>query len=521
MHTHSAGETTGIRTISPAAKAGQGRESVSLLVSRAWDWACPDSFARLGFTMLLYCVGAAASSNMLVRRVTIPDPIWLSNGLILAFLLTVKRRYWPSYLIASVAMNVLVHLYFGYSPGRSTLYSLGNTVEVLVAGSMLAEENGSRPDLTRFSTLLKFAFFAVLLGPAISTGLIEGVMGIWSYPHQFHMVPHWWLGDMMGMALMAPLLLAINRRGLEQIFAADKWLETVAILGSIAAAATAIFLWNGAVVAFLMIPLLLLAVVRLRSSGAALGVLLIAVPAVFTTARNHGVFLPTGAVIPHGYLVLQLFLVVSVVIVYAMNASLNARDRQPEMGAANYEDEAQAATDYGTGLANRMSFERHLNREWVSALHEQVELSILVVDVDHFNLYNEHYGHLAGDECLRRIAGILTNSSLRSSDMVARYGGEEFAIILPRASQQGAQAMAERIRQSVADAQVPHLTYTPGIVTVSVGVATMLPEPTVDPAHLVHCADLALHAAKRDGRNRVMVCEDCLQVLEPDAELKS
>jgi diguanylate cyclase (GGDEF)-like protein len=185
-----------------------------------------------------------------------------------------------------------------------------------------------------------------------------------------------------------------------------------------------------------------------------------------------------------------------------------------EITAAFHEADAKATQDYATGLANRFTFDRQLAIEWQNAARQKASLALLMVDIDHFKLYNDHYGHLAGDDCLRRIAEILAGSALRASDTVARYGGEEFAVILPRASTQAAIALAERVRQLVADAQLPHMPYTAGIVTVSIGVAAMQPDTAVNETILIQCADRALYAAKRAGRNRVEAWQSRLDRVE-------
>jgi diguanylate cyclase (GGDEF)-like protein len=185
---------------------------------------------------------------------------------------------------------------------------------------------------------------------------------------------------------------------------------------------------------------------------------------------------------------------------------------QQEMTAAFREADALATLDYATGLANRFNFDRKLAFEWQSAALQQNSVALMMVDIDHFKLYNDHYGHLAGDDCLRRIANILADASLRSSDLVARYGGEEFAVILPRVSVQGAITLAERVRQLVADAQISHMPYTPGIVTVSIGVAALMPSTIGDETNLIQFADRALYSAKRAGRNRVEAYQNSLQI---------
>ena len=502
-----------MKALSPAVNAGSGRPSDSSLLARTLYVVRPDSVARFAVIMLLY-IGASWGGNALTRTPAVADLIWPANGMLLAFLLPIARRYWVSYLASSFVVNIAVHIAFGFSPGRAILYTMANTIEVIIAASLLASRNNSKLDLTNLRTLGRFLLFGVLLAPLASTGFVEMILAIWTYPRHPQLLANWFTGDVMGMALMTPLFLAIDKMELAEIFVPKRRWETISIFAAIAAASTTIFTQTSLPIDFLIIPLLLVAVFRLRAAGAAICILLVAAPAVYMTERAHGAFMLSGATLEqHGFFILQLFLCVNLVIVYAVDAALDVHDRiHQEMTAAFKEADALATQDYATGLANRFSFDRHLAQEWRSATQQQNNLALMMVDIDHFKLYNDHYGHLAGDECLRRIATILADASLRSSDLVARYGGEEFAVILPRVSTQGAVTLAERIRQLVADAQLPHLPYTPGIVTVSIGVAAMTPDAEADETTLIQCADRALYSAKRTGRNRVESYQNCLQI---------
>lgn len=163
-----------------------------------------------------------------------------------------------------------------------------------------------------------------------------------------------------------------------------------------------------------------------------------------------------------------------------------------------------AFVDGLTGVANRRRFDASLDAEWRRSRRSATPLSMLLIDIDHFKKYNDHYGHLAGDACLQRVAAQLAQELRRSHDLVARYGGEEFACLLPECGLDGAKAKAEALRQSVASLAIPHAgTVPPGMVSISVGVACMLPSDEHAPSHLVNLADQQLYNAKAQGRNRV------------------
>jgi diguanylate cyclase (GGDEF)-like protein len=179
-------------------------------------------------------------------------------------------------------------------------------------------------------------------------------------------------------------------------------------------------------------------------------------------------------------------------------------ERTEELRAVNEKLELLAVTDPLTGLANRRRLAETLEVEWRRAVRPRLPLAVAMVDIDHFKLYNDHYGHPAGDECLRRVATAISGA-IRDTDLVARYGGEEFAIVLSGADAGVAGRIAERVRAAVAELAEPHELAGPGIVTVSVGAAATVPTQMTTPEQLIKTADGELYEVKRSGRNRVSV----------------
>lgn len=161
-----------------------------------------------------------------------------------------------------------------------------------------------------------------------------------------------------------------------------------------------------------------------------------------------------------------------------------------------------AARDGLTGIANRRSFDEKLMHEWRRERRDHQYLSLLMIDVDYFKRYNDTYGHLKGDECLRQVAGAMTDVVFRPADLVARYGGEEFGIILPATGIDGATVVAERIQERVAGMGIAHAASDTGRITLSIGVASTTPD-NEDHESLLQAADTALYEAKHGGRNRV------------------
>lgn len=159
-----------------------------------------------------------------------------------------------------------------------------------------------------------------------------------------------------------------------------------------------------------------------------------------------------------------------------------------------------------TGIANRRHFNEFLRHEWQRALRENSDLSLVLLDIDHFKSYNDHYGHQAGDICLRRVASILASELNRPGDMLARYGGEEFVIVLPNTPLEGAAHIAETLRKAIERVAIAHeKSPVAARVTLSMGVAGMSVKPAFSADMLLRAADRALYKAKRDGRNRVVL----------------
>ncbi|MDB5849869.1 MAG: hypothetical protein JWP29_3621 [Rhodoferax sp.] len=174
-----------------------------------------------------------------------------------------------------------------------------------------------------------------------------------------------------------------------------------------------------------------------------------------------------------------------------------------DLQAANEKLERLTLTDGLTGVGNRRLFDQKLESEWARCARRGLPLGLLMVDIDHFKLYNDRYGHQAGDETLRRVAGILARCVQRSGELVARYGGEEFAVLLPGSDMESATTVAEGFLALIAQAGIVHAaSTTAATLTMSIGVASVQPLPNALPEQLVHSADSALYIAKHLGRNR-------------------
>ncbi len=176
--------------------------------------------------------------------------------------------------------------------------------------------------------------------------------------------------------------------------------------------------------------------------------------------------------------------------------------------AINRELAYQSMTDGLTGLANRRRFDQALVAEQVLARARTMPMSLLMIDIDHFKKYNDHYGHVAGDACLRRVASLLAKCTRRSSDLIARYGGEEFVLFLPGSDAECAKDIAQECLSALAQAAIPHAASPTGKqVSFSIGIATLSPGMPLEASLLLNAADRALYRAKENGRNNYCIAE--------------
>ena len=175
-----------------------------------------------------------------------------------------------------------------------------------------------------------------------------------------------------------------------------------------------------------------------------------------------------------------------------------------KLAAANKKLARLSSTDGLTGVANHRYFDQFIQREWKRANREKTSLALIMADIDFFKSFNDTYGHLEGDECLKQVALALNNALKRPVDLLARYGGEEFIAVLPNTDLKGAAALAEEMRSAVEALRIPHKgSSTADHVTVSLGVGAAVPRRDSKPAELISAVDEALYDAKKSGRNRV------------------
>ena len=189
--------------------------------------------------------------------------------------------------------------------------------------------------------------------------------------------------------------------------------------------------------------------------------------------------------------------------------SVLLRQQAHERDQLNEELSRLALQDTLTGIANRREFDRTLEQEWARHRRDDQSLGIVFIDVDFFKLYNDHYGHGAGDDCLRSVATIIKSCLRRPADLVARYGGEEFVVLLPDVDATGARDVAQRIVLAIDSHRLPHVQSPLGQqLSVSIGVAVTVPGGGITAAELLEQADHALYCAKHRGRHQIALADD-------------
>ncbi|HEV7631996.1 MAG TPA: diguanylate cyclase [Steroidobacteraceae bacterium] len=555
--------------------------------------------------------------------------VWLSNGVLLGFLLTAPRDRWLGLMLAGLAGNFLSGAIVGDRMSFAIPIAFFNLFEVAIA--CLPQRKGivEAMDITHRRTFLRFCLYAVLLAPlatALVTVLYAPLVGAHSNLAQFR---DWTIGHALGLATLTPITLAFRRESLSQLFRREMLLEVLLVV----AVTTLVFAQSRYPAVFLIFPPMLLVAMRSGFVGTAASALVVVVIAAIFTAADYGPLTlmrdaTTGErlrvlQLMAGCLLLSLFpVVVSLaekrraheslidlqtrlqlltdystdVIVLAdvggkrhyvspaikevlgwtpeeflqqtyrdlvepeeyealtsqirdesdwtkltlvfrgkradggevwiesqiakfrdehfiggegrvitLRDVTRRRQAEQQLEVANQELASMVWKDGLTSLANRRRFDEALENEWELAIRGGSPLAIVLIDVDYFKLYNDHYGHQRGDHCLVAVARVIAEGLYRPGDLAARYGGEEFALVLPMTEIDDAALVAERIRAGLNKLDIDHVASQKGIVTISVGVAGAVPQSRGTVQDIIKAADEALYTSKREGRNRTTV----------------
>jgi len=435
--------------------------------------------------------------------------IWLTNGLLFGLVITQSRRLWIGYFAAGLAADTLADVLFG-DPFRLAIgVSCANSVEVISSCLLLTFLFGTPLNLARKRHLVGFLLISVLGAAAVTSALgATWTMLFTEVDSWWQMFRTWYLGDMLGMALIAPVVFMLQRPGFFSVLQPGQPKRDLLVLLAPVLATLLVFTHDKDPLIFFIFPAFLLVVIRLGFSGTVFSLFAVALMSIALTVKGHGpLMLITG---PHAPLqrivVAQVFLAVAIFTMFPIAALLEERAAlQLSLTASEARYRALANFDELTGLYNRRAFNERLNFDWRHAAASGSPLTLLLIDADLFKSYNDAHGHLRGDECLRSIAEIISLTVDDGKATVARFGGEEFAVVLPGEGDKYAQVLAERIRMAVLGLRLPHPSSPSGLQTVSLGVATIVPKDSRDVAELIGLADIALYRAKGLGRNQVVL----------------
>ncbi len=433
--------------------------------------------------------------------------IWLSNGILFGLVITQPRGRWMGYFLAGLAADTVADVVYG-DPFRVAIgVSLANSVEVMLSCVMLTRIFGVPLNLSKRRPLIGFLLVAVV-GVAALASALGASWTLLFYPGApwLQMWRTWYLGDMLGMALLAPLVFMVQRPGFFTGLRQRELPRTLVVLLVPALSTVLVFTHDKDPLIFFLFPALLLVVFRLGFPGTVLTIFLVAFLAVALTVKGHGplMLIPGEHMMLHRIVVAQIFLVVAIFTMFPVAALLEEREAlQRSLAESEARQRRLANADELTGLCNRRAFNLRLEEEWERAMLRGESLGLLLLDVDLFKSYNDIYGHLGGDECLREIAGVIERTIAGGMGVAARFGGEEFAVILRGEGVGGARDVAERIRDGVEAKSLTHRGSATGVQTVSLGVAALTPQAGEQARELVTIADRALYRAKDLGRNRV------------------
>jgi len=432
--------------------------------------------------------------------------IWFTNGMLFALVILRPRKLWLQYFAIGLFADTLADVLYGDRFALAFGVSLANSVEVILSALILTYIFGNPFNLSRRRPLVGFFVIAVLGATAVTSALgaswtlVFVKAGPW-----LTLFRTWYLGDILGMSIMAPLTFILLRPGFFFILHRRRLLNTLGLLLIPAVATLFVFTHSQDPLIFLIFPALLIVVFRLGFPGTVLSVVVIAFISISLTVRGYGpLMLVADHRMLHRIVIVQIFLAVALFTSFLVAALLEERK---ELETSLQQSEARyrllASLDGLTGLANRRAFDERLEEEWDRALLVHQPLSLLMIDVDLFKKYNDLYGHINGDNCLRQIASVIADGVPPSLGEASRFGGEEFAVILPNTDSTRAMDAAETLRAAVEAIRLPHPGSPWHLQTISIGVAVAVPEPGQSPLSLLNASDSALYLAKLLGRNRV------------------
>lgn len=469
--------------------------------------------------------------------------VWPSAGVAVAALLLYGYRMATLVFIASATV-VLVH----FASMQQSIWSWqvlfialatssGNTLGAVVALWLCRQISSMAQSFADLQWLVRRFLPATAL-----CGLVAAVFGVGSYwlidlawPHGFLSgIVNWSVSNMVGALVVTPLLMCQHLQpGWRRSFRHAR----LKLLALLCLSLAAFFLFGPGEVwlppAFLQPALLLIPLLFVTLTASPCVVFLFQVMTFLLvwvgTTAGYGPFVSASQTDTETAMQLFCgFLAAVILVIQALLAEQRrlrkmwaaellsskrlleqrVEERTRQLSDANHQLELLSVTDALTGLANRRRFDSYLAAEWQRASRLGQKVGLMMLDVDWFKNYNDQYGHLQGDECLRQIGQLLRLGARRATDLAARYGGEEFALVVPQAEISYLKQQAELMRVAFASLHIPHQGSPLGHVTVSIGIAVLTPMPQQEPELLIQLADEALYRAKHQGRNQVVLADE-------------
>jgi diguanylate cyclase (GGDEF)-like protein len=455
-------------------------------------------------------VGLVALFGMaLAHQARLIPTLWPANGVLLAGLMMSRGRGATRLrLVCGIAAVALATLLAGAELVLCLKLALVNSVEVWLAFFLLNRFAKGDFDLSISAVLWKFAIYAGVMAPLIAAWL-NFTLHITSKGASAPFFISAFFAHALGIVTLTPVAVSLKKRSFLDVLSRETILLTLASFAALTVVTLCVFAQSRYPLLFLVYPPLVFLTFSCGLPGGSLAVFLTTLASiVFTVSGTGPASLMKSSTGMERVIVVQLFSAVAALLVLVVSALLAERQRvETQLVKARNELELLASKDGLTNLANRRCLDETLDREYSRALREQTPLSFILLDLDYFKSFNDHYGHQAGDDCLRAVSRAVSGFVRRPGDLAARYGGEELAVILSNTDAAGAAQVAEAVRAKIEALRLPHARspLSGGAVTASVGVSTLAPGETAGGVQrIVQRADEMLYEAKRRGRNRVV-----------------
>jgi diguanylate cyclase (GGDEF)-like protein len=470
-------------------------------------WHKPPGLSGLAIAVLL---AALAFGNIALMKQSGGIPVIRpGQGLLLGILLTSPPSERIRHCLVGLFGLTAGIAATGASLASCLIFSSITVLDVLIAYGLVRRFMVHELDLLDPLSLVRFVGLAAVVMPLINTAVFAVMPQLRTPDYSPGIIMATFLSNSLGVIVLLPFVWlfrsgdftrSIDRRSAESL--AISLLITVAT-------ALCVFSQSRYPLLFVAIPPLVISVFLAGTMGGALSlVAAVAIAFLFTLGGAGPTVLMAQAGNVERIIIIQIFSCMAAAVVLLLSAVLDQRNRAQALLEETQHMLLQLATvDKLTGLANRHRFDEVLANECRRAARTAEPLSLLLLDVDHFKLFNDSYGHQAGDECLRALAAAIRFCCQRPADLCARYGGEELAVVLPNTGEAGALEVAAQLLCAIRELAIPHAGNQKcgGIVTASIGVTTASAEELAyDPERLIQLADLHLYEAKRLGRDRAI-----------------